>query len=286
MPQRGEPPAYPRPRLLVPQTEAERQLRERIEEGKQILAVRISRQDDLDQAEAHFDRWNGYNKELLLTIFDNPGPGKEYGREFAWTVGGADFSFYVRRFHDRVRERINRLESLVERLKLYQEVPQVTTATTPTGIPGKDVFVVHGHDEATKDAVRAFLYRIGLNPIVLHELPSKGRTIIEKLEDHAATAYGVVTLTPDDEGRLAYGIPEAEREPLRFRARQNVILELGYFLAKLGRDRVCVLLRGDVERPSDYQGVIYVAWDDPKGWDRLLFRELQAAGMAVDATKL
>lgn len=95
------------------------------------------------------------------------------------------------------------------------------------------VFIVHGHDAEARETVARFLGNIGFEPIILHEQASRGRTVIEKGEAHSDVGFAVVLLTPDDMGR---SVTETDLEP---RARQNVLLELGYFIAKLGRDRVC-----------------------------------------------
>lgn len=87
--------------------------------------------------------------------------------------------------------------------------------------------------------------------------------------------FAVVLLTPDDEGRPKGG----ELEP---RARQNVLLELGYFIGRLGRAKVCALKRGELEIPSDFTGVVWEAMDDGGGWKQALGRELQAAGHEID----
>ena len=141
------------------------------------------------------------------------------------------------------------------------------------------VFVVHGHDDAARETVARFLERLGLVAVILHEQVSRGRTVIEKVEEHGDVAFAVVLLTPDDEGR-ARGIGE-----LMPRARQNVVLELGYFMARLGRDRVCALKRGGVEIPSDYAGVVWTDMDPAGGWRLTLARELNAAGFDVDLNK-
>ncbi len=140
------------------------------------------------------------------------------------------------------------------------------------------VFVVHGHDEAAKQAVARYLERLGLTPIVLHEQPNQGSTIIEKFESHADVGFAVVLLTPDDMGAPA-------KEAPRPRARQNVIFELGFFIGRLGRERVCALVKGDVETPSDYDGVAYTKFDDAGGWRMKFVQELKAAGFDVDANR-
>lgn len=140
----------------------------------------------------------------------------------------------------------------------------------------KKIFIVHGHDGEARETVARFLGNIGFEPIILHEQANRGRTVIEKVEANADVSFAVVLLTPDDLGR---GVKDTDLEP---RARQNVLLELGYFIGKLGRDKVCALKRGTVEIPSDFAGVVWEAMDDNGGWKQRLARELQAAGHTID----
>lgn len=138
----------------------------------------------------------------------------------------------------------------------------------------KRIFIVHGHDEGAREAVARFLERLGFEPVILHEQANKGRTVIEKVEANSDVSFAVVLLTPDDEG-CAKG---CELEP---RARQNVLLELGFFIGKLGRHRVCALKRGQVEVPSDFAGVVWETFDSSNGWKLAIARELEAAGHSV-----
>lgn len=142
------------------------------------------------------------------------------------------------------------------------------------------VFIVHGHDSAAKESVARYLTKLDLDPIVLHEQPNAGRTIIEKFEAHADVAFAVVLLTPDDVGH-PIGIA-TEAKP---RARQNVILELGFFTAALGRSRVCALYIGGVEIPSDFSGVLYHELDSGGAWRLMLARELKAGGLDIDMNR-
>lgn len=144
--------------------------------------------------------------------------------------------------------------------------------------PGGKVFIVHGHDEVSREAVARFLEKLRLTPVILHEQANKGRTIIEKLIDYSDVTFAVVLLTGDDQG----GPADVGSGDLRPRARQNVILELGFFLGTLGRDRVCSLYRDGVEIPSDYVGVVFLKLDPEGAWRLLLARELKAAGLPVD----
>lgn len=140
--------------------------------------------------------------------------------------------------------------------------------------------MVHGHDHGRMQALARFLERLELNPIILHERASEGSTIVEKLESYANAAFAIVLLTPDDVGSIAAG--KKNPQP---RARQNVVLELGYFMGKLGRKRTCALVVKGVEIPSDYSGVVYIPLDKDDAWKLRLARELQAAGLPIDMNR-
>lgn len=144
----------------------------------------------------------------------------------------------------------------------------------------KKVFLVHGHNNEIKETVARFLEKIELHPIILHEQVNKGQTIIEKFEEHSDVPFAIVLMTPDDVGNSI-----SKKENLSFRARQNVIFELGYFFGKLGRQNVCALISGDIERPSDYDGIIYIGFDS-EGWKLLLAKELKQAGLDFDLNKI
>jgi len=142
----------------------------------------------------------------------------------------------------------------------------------------KRVFIVYGHDIASRDQLELLLRRMGLDPIILQNLPAKGDTIIEKLEHYLGQTgnigFACVLLTPDDEGNQV-GHPDHKR----YRARQNVILELGMVLARLGRKRVAILYKESVEVPSDIAGLLYIPYKERLDEVQLqLFRELKAAG--------
>ena len=142
----------------------------------------------------------------------------------------------------------------------------------------RDVFIVHGRNEAYRETVVRFLEKLKLNPIILHEQPNKGRTIIEKFVDYSNVSFAVVLLTGDDRG----GLKDAAFDSQQLRVRQNVILELGFFLGKLGRERVCALYENGVEIPSDYDGVIFLPLDSGGAWRMALAREIKEAGLPID----
>lgn len=122
----------------------------------------------------------------------------------------------------------------------------------------KKVFIVHGHNEAKKLELKDFLAELALDPIILHQQNDLGKTIIEKFEHYASQCtFAFVLLTPDDQAA-----PPTSSIEEKWRARQNVIMELGWFMAKLGRERVLLLHHGQVELPSDILGVIYARFNE------------------------
>jgi predicted nucleotide-binding protein len=142
----------------------------------------------------------------------------------------------------------------------------------------RKVFIVHGHEGEPREAVAGFLRKIDFAPVILREQTNQGRTIVEKFEDHADVDFAVVLLTPDDVGGPKGG-------QLQSRARQNVVLELGYFIGKLGRENVCAIKSGDLEIPSDIFGVIWTDFDNRGAWKAALARELEDAGHTIDWNK-
>lgn len=147
---------------------------------------------------------------------------------------------------------------------------------------GNDIFIVHGHDNETKQETARFIEKLHLNAVILHERPNKGRTIIEKLVDESQSAgYAIILLTPDDIGFLKGKESESEE-----RARQNVVLELGYFLGKLGRERVCILLKGSTNIPNDFSGVLYIPMDSAGKWKYDLAKEMQEVDFKIDLNSI
>lgn len=148
----------------------------------------------------------------------------------------------------------------------------------------RKIFVVYGHDEIARTQLEALLRRWGLEPIILDQQASSGQTIIEKLEDYTDdVGYAIVLATPDDEGKAK------TETTMKSRVRQNVVLELGMFLTKLGRKRVAILLKeaSDFERPSDIQGLIYIPFrNNVEEVTVKLIRELNQQGYAIDSSRI
>ncbi len=154
-----------------------------------------------------------------------------------------------------------------------------------TNARSNKVFVVYGHDESSRDQLEILLRRWGLEPIILDQMPSEGMTIIEKLEKLVGEVhFAVILATPDDEGHRRDRADEKA-----YRVRQNVVLELGMLLAKLGRKKVAILLKQDVtmEKPSDIQGLIYMPFKDSvEDAKILLAKELNQQGFNIPIDKL
>ena len=150
-------------------------------------------------------------------------------------------------------------------------------------ILGNDVFIVHGHDETAKEKVARLIEKLELKPIILHEQPNAGKTIIEKFENHSSKiGFAIILLTPDD----IFDIKGEGNNNKEKRARQNVILELGFFIGAIGRERTCVLYKEGVTIPSDYEGVLYIPMDKNDAWKMFLAREIKQVGIPVDLNKI
>ena len=145
------------------------------------------------------------------------------------------------------------------------------------------VFIVHGHDNEAKTVVARTLELLGLEVRILHEQPDNGNTIIEKIEDATENAaYAIVLYTECDVGRAK----EKNETENRYRARQNVVFEHGFFMGCLGRERVCALVKGDVEKPSDLDGIVYTSMDEAGAWKMQICKNMKAVGIDVDVAKI
>lgn len=177
----------PRPRLAVPRAEAEVQITSRIDKGQQLLGHRISTKDELAASATAYYTWDEYNRELLRRLFDSPEIAEEYARLSGFSVPYT-LQQQVQTHLEDIKDKVRRLESIKGRLALYEE-HAVAAKFTPEAQPlpkTRTVFIVHGRDEATKEAVARFLGKLELDLVILHEQPNKGRTIIEKFEDYSS----------------------------------------------------------------------------------------------------
>lgn len=143
----------------------------------------------------------------------------------------------------------------------------------------RKAFIVHGHDNGTKERTARFLEKLGFTAIILHEQVNGGKTIIEKLEHFTDVGFGIVLYTPDDVGEEF-----ANKDQLQPRARQNVVFEHGLLIGKLERNRVLPLVSDhSVELPSDINGMVYMS---DKNWEFDLAKEIKALGFQIDLNAL
>ena len=258
--------------LLVSQQEAERRLKVSLQRGYDLISLGNS--DMVTDWNAHIEKcfsWADLTIEMLSATIDDP----PFVNEIKSVKEGAlKHSF---------PQALAKLEIILDRVNLGL-ISDLTTAPSDIleyALSMRRVFLVHGHDEAAKESVARFIEKLELQGIILHEQPNAGRTIIEKIEEHSNVGFAIILLTPDDIG--ASKDKPGETQP---RARQNVILELGYFMGKLGRGSVCALYKEGVEIPSDYQGVLYIPMDTAGAWKMTLAKEIKNAGINVDLNKL
>ena len=154
-------------------------------------------------------------------------------------------------------------------------------AATPTS-----VFVVHGHDNETLNEVNTYLGSLGIKSVVLSKIAGPAQSLFQKfLKSSAEARFAIVIITPDDYGvsRVQYNAEGVGEKALQLRARQNVILELGFFYGQLGWENVFVVYRNrdvypNFERPSDLDGIVFVEIDATGQWQEVLTDKLVEAG--------
>ena len=220
-----------------------------------------------------YGKWNGFNKELLKRSFTND--GGEYLERYSKCgqillysdINKVDFLKML------IKEEVDELMTLVEQVQLIPVAENVIEEKEESMKNMKQVFVVYGHDKLMKLEVEAYMKDVlKLDVIALDEKPNRNRTIIEKIEYYSKDAgFAVILMSPDDTLEVDGQIYK--------QARQNVVLELGYFMAKLGRSNVCVLVKGDVEKPSDISGILHLPFSG--NWKTDLRMEMEAAGVEI-----
>jgi predicted nucleotide-binding protein len=259
-------------------------LRRRIDEVKKFDPTSIAEQYNIPEITAlsaaiddslirtfHADTVE-YNRYKDASYFDN-GP-----HNYAYRVD-------IREVHQSLNRSKARSLALLEQAvqSLEEQLGEENAPTSPADSGQRDlskIFIVHGHDGAPKAEIARFVEKLGFEAIILHERPNKGRTVITKFREEAAgVGFAVVLMTPDDLGK-----PNDASEA-KLRARQNVVFELGYFIGKLGPERVAALVKGEIELPSDFDGVVYISLDRDD-WQAKLGSELQAADYDIDWNKV
>jgi len=176
------------------------------------------------------------------------------------------------------------IESCIDQLQIEVETAKAQSVPSRRSELelGAGIFLAHGQNDGERERVARFLERLELKVTILQEQADRNRTVIQKFLDHSSdVGFAVVLLTADDRG----GPKSSKYEEQKFRARQNVWLELGFFLGRLGQSRVCALYEEGVEIPSDYSGVLFTLLDKHGAWQLKLAKEIKAAGIILDLNR-
>lgn len=269
--------------LIVGREYFKEEVNKRIVIGEEIAGRQIQTNRQLEQARQDYYDWNDFNSELLKQSFNNP--NNEYKQHYDNV--NQKFIFVSKspaeelgEFIEDVKNKVNSLRQLVAKLDLIKtEIKEPTIAKSSAASSNK-VFIVHGHNNEIKVNVARTVERLGLEAIILHEQANSGKTIIEKFEEYSEVPFAIILLTDDDLGK------SKKDDNLNSRARQNVLLELGYFIGKLTRNKVCPLYVPGVELPSDLLGLLYIELDAEESWKFKLAKELRASGLDVDVNKI
>ncbi|MGA9108722.1 MAG: TIR domain-containing protein [Smithella sp.] len=268
-------------KFTVPEIDAGiRKLRRRIEEVNGLSDPEVGYRD------AKVTMTESNIRETIREVFGQNSP--EFNDHQFHAIWDGGYNLYENEYEKQhkflagIPQTVGILEGLIARLEekrtdLAESPHKNSSHSTLEYFLTRKVFVVHGHDEEAKQTVARFLEKLKLEAVVLSERPNEGRTIIEKFEKNSDVGFAIVLLTPDD-----MGYSKDDHDKIRPRARQNVILELGYFVGRLSRSKVCALYKGTIEMPSDFHGVIYLPMDEAEGWKLKIASELKQAGIDVD----
>jgi len=249
-----------------------------------------------ERGEPRFESIEHKIDDTLVEIFG--ADTVEYNRFRIGSLDKAPISFYqevslgkvIEGYKRGIAEAISTLETIVQLFneKLADGEAEATPVSSQSGgetvtakrMDKNKVFIVHGRDDQAKLSAARFIEKLGLTAIILHEQANGGKTIIEKIEEHTNVGFALVLYTPCDVGGLANDQSQS------LRARQNVVFEHGYLVAKLSRSNVCALVKGKVEVPSDINGVVYVPFDEANAWHIAVAKELRSAGYGIDMNKV
>ena len=247
---------------------------EQIEKGRHLETLSPLHTGD-------FENWDNTTKNIVEWAFgENHRNVDHFAYQEAPTTYLAQSANQLSARHkEELHLKIPALVGYIEQLKMKSS--ESLSGLPETAASSSKVFIVHGHNKAIKYELAHSLQNAGVDVTILDEQTNEGRTILEKLADHATEAgFAVVLLSADDVGRAK---SETVDNP---RARQNVVFELGLFCGLLGRKRVCAVREKGVEMPSDLHGLVYIEYDPAGSWKHLVAKEINSAGIKVDFSKL
>jgi predicted nucleotide-binding protein len=176
--------------------------------------------------------------------------------------------------------------------KLAEEGPRFGEQSD-TEQASNSVFVVHGHQDAALNDLEQYLKSLDVRPLIMTRMQEPSLSLLQRFFTIAGQAnFAVILLSADDYGASLdqYQLPDVGDKALKFRSRQNVILELGFFFGKLTWDRVIVLSKKphkkwpDFEMPSDLHGMVTVPMDETDNWKTQVREKLKLAGFKLRET--
>lgn len=253
-----------------------------MDKNKKIELLNIIR-DEIDNLYnkkwcAEFSAWKSKSEILISKIFKDETYLKNFKNInyslFCFTTDTTDYEFEMA-YNDGLDKAKALLNTYIETVELLDSIED--NCGHNIACNSNKVFIVHGRDNETKLEVARFLEKLKLEPIILHEQASGGKTVIEKIEDYTNVRFAIVLYTPCDIG----GLSGSNNNELKQRARQNVIFEHGYLIGKIGRKNVSALVKGDIELPNDISGIVYINMGDGN-WKIDIAKELRSAGYDID----
>lgn len=249
----------------------EKKINELIEEAKQHTFQKnnySASHGTLSRPNANMQAWIAECEDFLLT---------NYGKDSApWRIYER---FNIRNINGHYEDELEKqkgiiVSALTSCLRISPKIKANKHIVTKD-LDLTKVFIVHGHDALLKTEVARFIEKLELEPIILHEKASSGKTIIEKIEKYSNVGFAIVLYTPCD-----IGTNKNDASNLKPRARQNVVFEHGFLIGKIGRKNVCALVKGSIETPNDISGVVYVSVEDE--WKLILSKEMRNSGYHID----
>ncbi len=259
--------------LNIPPEKADDLIEDKILKGEALLKLKIKNIQQWKTAEKKFKVWNSENYELLKLIFKNNKVAKDYSSS-GWSIGrifvsDLKLSEKTAKLNIDIQDKLDKLNSIKLSLGIFKIQDRTGKRDN-----SKRLFFVHGTNCSTKTMVINFITELGLEPIVLQEFIAGGKTLIEEILTRSEVKFAIVLLTPDNVGGI-------QPDNLKFRADQNVILELGIFVGLFGREKVCGLYTNDLQIPEDYHGFEYIKIDKSGKWREQVFEELKTAGFEI-----
>lgn len=229
---------------------------------------------NITSSSSQFKSWKNRTERYL---YNNYGEGSIELKQFnnirfsltAFTIGTENYRF-VEACH-------NGLKVALEMLDDLKRSSGVSKSDAIESYDNKNVFIIHGHDGELKESVARTLEKFSINPIILSEQENSGQTIIEKFENSSDVGCAIALFTADDK------VKGKNQSKYQYRARQNVVFETGYFMGKIGRERLIIIADRGIEIPSDLQGVL---WTDSTNWKFDLAKQLKTIGYDIDLNKL